>query len=62
MDGWMDGVEEWTSDQFLSSSFSSENDRKVHHTYSFQSEKCKLDWLNNLRYAKLKLSKFHAAK
>ncbi len=33
-----------------------ENDRKVQHTYAFQSEKCKLDWLNNLRYAKLKLS------
>ena len=31
----------------------------VHHTYVFESEKAKQNWLSTLRYAKLKMSESH---
>ena len=36
-----------------------EVDGKVCHTYAFQSERNKLDWVNDLRYSKRKLSESH---
>ena len=38
---------------------SSDGSKRVHHTYVFPNREAKKAWINNLRYAKLKLSKLH---
>ena len=37
---------------------SRDGSKRVNHTYMFQNEKTKMDWIGTLRYTKLKLSTF----
>ena len=38
--------------------FCRDGSKLVHHIYVFESERQKQDWLNALRYAKLRISKY----